>query len=107
MPDPIQTVPLAAFEAQGERSTRIIAHMAIGWCISVIVLAIVLLFAISVDYETVEEVVTTTTETTDVAQHADNSGSNYYAGGDMSNGGNADGQDGQDNTDQNNEDNNS
>lgn len=102
MSDPIQTVPLAAFEAQGERNTRIIAHMAIGWCISVIVLAIVLLFAISVDYETVEEVVTTETST-DVAQHADNNGSNYFAGGDMSNGDTDSEADGQD--DQNNEDN--
>lgn len=94
MPDPIQTVPLAAFEAQGERSTRIIAHMAIGWCISVIVLAIVLLFAISVEYDTVEEVVTT--ETT---QTADNDGTNYYAGGDIGDVSNSDGQ-----NDQNNED---
>lgn len=87
MTDPIQTVPLAAFEAQGERSTRIIAHMAIGWCISVVILAVVLLFAISYEVETVEEV--TTTETT---QHADNDGTNYLAGGDIGDVSYADGQ---------------
>lgn len=89
MTDPIQTVPLAAFEAQGERSTRIIAHMAIGWCISVVILAVVLLFAISYEVETTEEIVTTTTETT---QHADNDGTNYYAGGDFGDVSNANGQ---------------
>lgn len=94
MTDPIQTVPLAAFEAQGERSTRIIAHMAIGWCISVVILAVVLLFAISYEVETVEEVVTETTETT---QHADNDGTNYLAGGDIGDVSYSNSQDNQDN----------
>lgn len=83
----IETVPLAAFEAQAERSTRIIAHMAIGWCISVVMMSVVLMFAISYETETVEEV--TTTETT---QHADNDGANYYAGGDIGDVSNADGE---------------
>lgn len=82
--DLIETIPLVAHEAQCERYTRIVAHMAIGWTICVVLLAIVLLFAFSYEVETAEEVVTTTTETTaEVAQNADNNGSNYYAGGDL------------------------
>lgn len=96
MSDPIQTVPLAAFEAQGERFTRIVAHMAIGWCISVIILAVVLLFAVSYETEAVEEV--TKTETT---QYADDSGANYYAGGDIGDVSNTNGQGDQDYTDYN------
>ncbi len=80
MDDQVKSVPLAAFEAQGERSTRIIAHMAVGWCISVVILAVVLLFAISYQVETVEE-----TTTTDVEQEATTNGINYYSGGDMVN----------------------
>lgn len=88
MADPIQTVPLAAFEAAEERHSRMISHMALGWLISVLVFAVLLLFAISYEVETVEEVVTT--ETT---QHADNDGKNYYAGGDIGDVSNTDSQD--------------
>lgn len=94
----IETVPLAAFEAQSERYTRIIAHICIGWAVCVIMLAVVLIFAISYEVETVEEAVETTTE---VVQDADNYGRNYFAGGDMSNDGEANGYDYQENDGQN------
>lgn len=94
----IETVPMAAHEAQAERYTRIIVFTAIGWAVSVLLLSIILMFAISTEVETLEEVVTTET-TTDVAQHAEDSGSNYFSGGDMNNG-NANGQPtGEDNSD--------
>lgn len=86
----IETVPMAAHEAQAERYTRIIVFMAIGWAVSVLLLSIIVLFAISTEIETVEEIVTTTEE---VTQDADNYGSNFYAGGDMNNDGASDGQD--------------
>lgn len=84
----IETVPMAAHEAQAERYTRIIVFTAIGWAVSVLLLSIIILFAISAEIEAVEEVVTT--ETT---QHADDNGTNYYAGGDMGDVSNSNSQD--------------
>lgn len=82
----IQFVSMAAYEAQAERNTRLLCHLMVGWVLCVVVLAIVLLFAISYETELTEEVVTETTTYTDVAQDTGDNGSNYYAGRDFNNG---------------------
>lgn len=73
----IETVPLAAYESQASRFSRIIKWLIMGWAISVVALGLVLVISLSYS----EEVVTETT-THEVAQEADNYGSNTYAGGD-------------------------
>lgn len=83
----IEMVPLAAFEAQAERNVRTVKYMSLGWVISVILLTFALMVSMSYTEETMEEIVTTTTE---VDQAADNYGSNYFANGDMTNGSEAD-----------------
>lgn len=71
----IQTVPLAAYESLSSRMFRIIKYGAICWAISMIAMGLVIVISFSYT----EEVVT---ETTEVAQEADDYGSNTFSGGD-------------------------
>lgn len=71
----LQTVPLAAYEAQATRFSKIMRYMIFGWAISVLALGLALV--ISMSYT--EEVTETTSE---VSQESDNYGSNHYIGGD-------------------------
>ena len=79
MTNEVEMVPLAAHEAQCERFAKIIRYMIVGWTITAVTLAFMLL--ISFSYE--EEVVTETYETTtsEVSQSAADSASNQYIGG--------------------------
>lgn len=94
--DEVQTVPLAAYESMSSRLCRIIRWIVTGWALSMVAMGLVLVISLSYS----EEVVSETTETTaEVIQDADSSGSNYYAGGDLSGyaEGYTDGQDYEDN----------
>lgn len=75
MNEDIAMVPFAAYESLAARFTRIIKCLIIGWACSVFALGLVLVISLSYT----EEVVT---ETTEVAQEADDYGSNTFAGGD-------------------------
>lgn len=79
MTDP-HMIPFAAYESAQERNSRTLKNLFACWAISIIMVAMALctLLAVSLSYE-----YETVTETTEVAQDADNYGSNYYAGGDM------------------------
>lgn len=78
--DSIESVSLAAYEAQAERNVRTVKYLVLGWVLTTIALCLALMVCLSYS----EEVVTETTETTaEVIQDADNDGTNYYAGGDM------------------------
>lgn len=94
----VQQVPMASFEAAQARHNHLLVTLIVCWTVSIVVLGFALICAMSYTEEAVEEIVTTETST-EVAQNADNSGSNYFAGGDMSNGyanSEANGQDDQD-----------
>lgn len=85
MNDEIQTVPMAAFEAQAERNVRAIRLLSVGWAASVIALCILMLTMIcltTVETET-EEVEESTTHT--VSQDTGSGDGNMlnYAGGDI------------------------
>lgn len=69
----VETVPLAAYESQASRFSRIIKWLIMGWAISVVALGLVLVISLSYTEDVVTETVT---------QEADNYGSNTYAGGD-------------------------
>ena len=75
----VQTVPLAAYESMSSRLCRIIRWVVTGWALSMVALGLVLVISLSYS----EEVVT---ETTEVAQEADDYGYNTFAGGDYYNG---------------------
>lgn len=71
----IERVPLATFEAQVERSMRLIRWMIVGWAVSVLMLSFTIMVMMSY-----EETVTTTTS--EITQDSADYGSNIYAGGD-------------------------
>lgn len=79
----IERVSMATFEAQAERSAKLIRWMVLGWAVSVVMLGFVIMTMAS--YE--DEIVTTTSE---ITQDSEDYGSNVYAGGDYY--GNADNQ---------------
>lgn len=81
----IERVSMATFEAQVERSARLIRWLIVGWAVSVVMLGFVIMTMAS--YE--DQVVTETT-TGEIAQDSQDNGSNIYAGGDYY--GNADNQ---------------
>lgn len=81
----IERVSMATFEAQSERSAKLIRWMILGWAVSVVMLGFVIMTMAS--YE--DQVVTETT-TSEIAQDSQDNGSNIYAGGDYY--GNADNQ---------------
>lgn len=75
----VQTVPLAAYEAQAERTVRMVKYMSVGWVATVLALIFVILcvvFYSEVETEAVEE-----TET--ITQDSGSGGINAYAGGDF------------------------
>lgn len=85
MQDEIQSVPLAAFESQGERHTRQIMYMALGWAASVIALCMLCVISISYTEEVVTETETTTeTQTLERVAQADNQGNAIVGDGDIS-----------------------
>nr|DAU21065.1 MAG TPA: hypothetical protein [Caudoviricetes sp.] len=71
----IERVSMATFEAQVERSARLIRWLIVGWAVSVVMLGFVIMTVAS--YE--DQVVTTTSE---IAQDSQDNGTNVYAGGD-------------------------
>lgn len=71
----VEKIPLAAYESLSTRLCRVIRWLIGGWAISVFALGLALV--ISMSYT--EDVMT---ETTEVAQEADNYGNNTFAGGD-------------------------
>ena len=71
----VQTIPLAAYESMSSRLCRIIRWILTGWALSVVAMGLVIVLTLSYS----EEVVT---ETTEVAQEADDYGNNTFAGGD-------------------------
>lgn len=73
----IERVSMATFEAQVERSARLIRWLIVGWAVSVVMLGFVIMTMAS--YE--EQVVTETT-TSEISQDSQDNGSNVYAGGD-------------------------
>lgn len=73
----VQQVPMASFEAAQARHNHLLITLIIGWTVTVIVLGFALICAMSYTEEAVEEVYT------EVAQTADNAGSNYFANGDL------------------------
>lgn len=81
----IERVSMATFEAQSERSAKLIRWMILGWAVSVVMLGFVVMTMAS--YE--DQIVTETT-TSEIAQDSQDNGSNIYAGGDYY--GNADDQ---------------
>lgn len=86
----VQMVPITAYESMSSRLCRIIKWLIMGWALSMVALGLVLVISLSYT----EDVVT---ETTEVAQEADDYGYNTFAGGDYYDGT----ADGQDNTDEN------
>lgn len=76
--NPNAVVPVSFLEAQEARHAHGMAVMAIGWVVSVIVLSLALLLSFST-VTTVEDEPSTTT----VDQTADNSGSNTFSSGDI------------------------
>lgn len=79
MTNEVEMVPLAAHEAQCERFAKIIRYMIVGWTITAVTLAFMLL--ISFSYE--EEVVTET-ETIQRIAEADHLGNAIVGDGDIS-----------------------
>lgn len=69
----IERVSMATFEAQAERSAKLIRWLILGWAVSVVMLGFVIMTMASY-----EETVTTSEITQDSADY----GSNVYAGGD-------------------------
>lgn len=78
----VQTVPLAAYEAQAERTVRMVKYMSVGWVATVLALIFVILCVIfysEVETEAVEEV-----QESYVTQDTGEAGGvNAYAGGDF------------------------
>lgn len=72
----IERVSMATFEAQAERSAKLIRWIILGWAVSVVMLGFVVITMAS--YE--DEIVTTTTS--EISQDSQDNGSNVYAGGD-------------------------
>lgn len=77
----IERVSMATFEAQVERSARLIRWLIVGWAVSVVMLGFVIMTMAS--YED-------TITTSEITQDSEDYGSNVYAGGDYY--GNADDQ---------------
>lgn len=73
----IEKVSMATFEAQCERSNKLLRWMVLGWAVTVVVLGFVIMTATSY----VDDEVTETT-TSEISQESADNGSNYYAGGD-------------------------
>lgn len=69
----IERVSMATFEAQVERSARLIRWLIVGWAVSVVMLGFVIMTVAS--YED-------TTTTSETSQDSQDNGSNVYAGGD-------------------------
>lgn len=76
--DGVESVSLAAYEAQAERNVRTVKYLVLGWVLTTIALCLALIVSMSYTEETITE-----TTTAEVMQNADNDGTNYYAGGDM------------------------
>lgn len=72
----IERVSMATFEAQVERSARLIRWLIVGWAVSVVMLGFVIMTVASYDDEV------TTTTTSEIAQDSQDNVSNIYAGGD-------------------------
>lgn len=87
MSNEVSMIPMSALEAAQARHASVVKMLIVSWMVSVIVLAFALICCLSYSEEATEEIVTTTTE---VAQDADNSGSNYFSNGDLLNGSQAD-----------------
>lgn len=73
--DEVQSVPLAAYESMSTRLCRIIRWILTGWALSMVAMGLVIVISLSYG----EEVMT---ETTEVAQEADDNGYNTFNGGD-------------------------
>lgn len=80
-------VPMAAYEAAQARHSNTVRTLIICWTVSIVVLVFALMVSLSYTEEAVDEIVTT-----EVEQAADNAGQNYFANGDLINGGQADSQ---------------
>lgn len=85
MNEEVVMVPLAAYESQAQHFHQTMRYMIIGWVITVALFVWLGIVMTSYEEETLETVETT------VEQAADNSGANYFANGDLTNGGNAEG----------------
>lgn len=76
--DGVESVSLAAYEAQAARTTRYIKYLVLGWFLSLLVVCSA--FVIAMSYT--EEEITETTTTSEIAQNTGDNGSNSYIGGD-------------------------
>lgn len=76
MSEELETIPLAAYEAQASRFLRIIKYLIFGWVVSVVALGLVLVISLSYS----DEVITETTS--EISQDSGDYGSNHYIGGD-------------------------
>lgn len=80
----VPCVPLAAFESQAERALHEKKLLIIGWAISMVMMCLVLIFAISYTEEVVEETETVTeTHTLERVAEADNQGNAIVGDGDI------------------------
>lgn len=80
----IQMVPLAAYEAEAERSVRMVKYLSAGWVVTALALIFVILCVIlysEVETEAVEDIETVTSTVTQDTGEA--GGINAYAGGDF------------------------
>ena len=68
----IERVSMATFEAQAERSSKLIRWMILGWAVSVVMLGFVIMTMAS--YED-------TITTSEITQDSEDYGRNVYAGG--------------------------
>lgn len=76
MSEELETIPLAAYEAQASRFTRIIKYLIFGWVVSVVALGLVLVISLSYS----DEVITETTSSEISQDSGDNGSNNYYDG---------------------------
>lgn len=71
----VQMIPLTAYESMSSRLCRIIRWILTGWALSMVAMGLVVVLSLSYSDEMI-------TETTEVAQEADNYGNNTFNGGD-------------------------
>lgn len=73
----VQMVPITAYESMSSRLCRIIRWIITGWAVTAVALGLVIVISLSYSEEVMTETVTN-----EVAQEADEYGSNTFAGGD-------------------------
>lgn len=84
--DGVESVSLAAYEAQAERNVRTVKYMALGWVVTTIALCLALMVCLSYSEEVVTETTTETTEETQTLERvaqADNQGNAIVGDGDI------------------------